>query len=185
MSIAAGTAPFGYVGWSPVDQGLLAWTYDPAATQSTSVPSVAGRLEFYRLRLISPASVTNIVQYVNSPGSSLTSGQCFCALFGTTGTLIAQTADQSTAWGSNGLKTMALAGGPYSLASGLYTVGFWYNGTTSPGWVRGSAISSGVINAGMSSPFRFGTADTGLTTTAPGTVGAQTAFSFAWWGALS
>jgi hypothetical protein len=81
---------------------------------------------------------------------------------------------------------MALSGGPYSVAPGNYFVGFWYNGTTSPAWGRGGGVSSVMANAGVSSPnLFFGSANTGLTTTAPNPMGAQTAQANAWWVALS
>jgi hypothetical protein len=81
---------------------------------------------------------------------------------------------------------MAIVGGAQSLAAGDYIVGFWYNGTTSPTWARVSAASTALINIGVSTPnLLCGFADTGLTTTAPAPMAAQTGAGGYWWVALS
>lgn len=172
----------------PADNGQLAWTFDAGvmAAAGTIMPT-AGRLEFVAIKLAAPASVTNIVMYVTVAGATLTANRNFAALFRPSGTLVAQTADQSTAWTTTTTKTMALAGGPFTLAAGTYRVGFWYTGTTAPTFLRASAFgSSQLSNLGLSTPnLRAGFADTGLTTTAPATMGAQTGDSTLWWAALS
>lgn len=172
----------------PADNGHLAWTFDPAVMAAGGTqPGTAGRLEFIAVKLAAPATVTNIVMYVTVAGATLTAGRNFAALFSPAGARIAQTADQATAWTSTTTKTMPLAGGPYSLPAGTYRVGFWYTGTTAPTFLRASAFgSSQLANLGLSSPnLRVGFADTGLTTTAPATMGTQTGDSTAWWVALS
>lgn len=173
--------------WAPADNGHLAWSFDPGVMGAggTLAPT-AGRLEFVAVKLAAPATVTSIVMYVTVAGATLTAGRNFAALFSPAGALIGQTADQSTAWTSTTTKTMALAGGPYALAAGTYRVGFWYTGTTAPTFLRASAFGSPQLaNLGLSSPnLRVGFADTGLTTTAPATMGTQTGDSTAWWVAL-
>jgi len=170
---------------TPADRGYLAETMPGFAIGSSSTPSVAGRIEFARLKIPMGVPVTSIVMHVVTGGSSLTSGQCFAVLFDAAGNKLGVTADQSTAWASSGTKTMALASGPFQTPAPFAFVGFWYNGTTSPAWARGGSISTAPANGDTVSPYLwFGVADTGLTTTAPTRMAGQTAGSATWWIAL-
>lgn len=174
-------------GWQAPDRGLLAQNcpYELTGGGNTAV-ATAGRLEFAKVRLPMAASVTNVVMNVQTVGVTLTAGQNFAALFSPAGALIGQTADQAAAWVSTGTKAMALAGGPYTCAAGNYFVGFWYNGTTAPAMLRMASIGSAALSFGTASPnLLFGTADTGLTTTAPANMAAQTASTTPFWVALS
>lgn len=172
--------------WTPGDNGLISWNFDPATmgTSSTAL-TPAGTMFVMRLHTPIATSVTNIITYVITSGSVLTSGQCFAALY-QSGSLIGATADQSTAWASAGLKTMPLSGGPFNIAAGDVYVGFWYNGTTGPALGRGFSNSTSAINVGLSATSsRFGTANTSLTTTAPASLGAISAVNIAYWAAIS
>jgi hypothetical protein len=170
--------------WTPADYGWLTWHCDVALVRGASAIATSGLLHLTRLHLPVSATVTNIVVGVGTAGNTLTSGQCFAALFTSAGALLSQTADQATAWASTGLKTMALAVAQ-SCAAGDYYVGVWANGTTGP-----ALNFTGPVNASINGSFaapnlRFASADTGLTTTAPNPFGVQTALSTAWWAALS
>jgi hypothetical protein len=181
-SIGVTTLPadHNYLGWSnPVNQCT--------AQSALSASGAAGTLVLLRVRRLPAASVTNVVTFIQTAGSGLTAGQCFGALYSASGTLIGQTADQSTAWASTGVKTMALASGPFNVAAGDYYVGLWYNGTTAPSPIRGGTGFSGAqMNVGQSSgQFDLCTADAGLTTLAPPTLGAQTSANVPFWVALS
>ncbi|MFI7073568.1 hypothetical protein [Micromonospora sediminicola] len=170
----------------PADRGWLAWTQPPHVLVAGSALAPAGTLQLRRLRRVPAGQVTNIVTFLTVAGSSLTAGQCFAALYTAAGALVAQTGDQSTAWASIGLKVMPLAGGPYQVTGGDYYVGLWFNGTTGPAIVRSGTVSAALTNVGLSAPnFDMASANTGLTTTAPATLGAQTASVFEWWIALS
>ncbi|WBB94191.1 hypothetical protein [Verrucosispora sp. WMMC514] len=170
----------------PADRGYLAWTQPPyALVAGTSLPT-AGTLNLRRLRRVRAGAATSIVTYVTAAGNTLTAGQCFAALYTAAGALVAQTVDQATAWTSTGLKTMALAGGPHSLAGGDYYVGVWFQGTSGPGLVRSGTIATPLTNAGLAAPnLEAATANTGVTTTAPATLGTLTASVFEWWFALA
>ncbi|MEU8334806.1 hypothetical protein [Micromonospora tulbaghiae] len=170
----------------PADRGYLAWTQPPYALSAGSVPTTAGTLYLRRLRRVPAGQATSIITHVVTAGTTLTTGQCFAALFTAAGALVAQTADQSTAWASTGLKTMTLAGGPYPLTAGDYYVGIWFNGTTGPSIIRSASISTVLTNAGLTAGnYEAASANTGLTTTAPASVGTQTAQVFEWWFALA
>lgn len=183
---SAGTINMGTLGvWTPGDHGRLAWTCDPALVVSSNTTS-AGQLVFARVHLGQAAPVTNVDLYASTPGSTLTAGQCFAALYDSAGALIGVTADQAASWVTGGLKSMALVGGPFVRQPGDYYIAWWHVGTTGPAWARVANQATGLANLGLSAPNnRFGTANTGLTTTAPPTMGAQTAGQITWWAALS
>jgi hypothetical protein len=131
-------------------------------------------------------TVTNIIALLTSAGSGLTSGQCFASLFTSAGTLLSSTADQAANWATSGRKVMALAS-PQTVAAGDYYVGWWYNGTTGPSLARGNLnFGTSFLNGSLASPnLLYASADTGLTTAAPASMGAQSAGQTAWWLALS
>ena len=172
--------------WTASDSSLIAWAYDPTGnTASTVALATAGTLYLIKVHVTAPASITNIVMDVNAAGSGLTTDQCFAALYNaSTGALVGTTADQSTAWGTTGIKTMALSGGPFSVSAGYYYVAVWFNGTTGPAFSRTQGTS--LINVGLAATAsRWGTANTGTTTTAPSTLGTIAAASNSYWAALS
>lgn len=174
--------------WDASDHGLLAATSPPHLCTGSTVMGTGGRIEFAKIRVPQPVSVTNIVMSLITAGATLTAGQCFAALYTGASALVGVTADQASAWGSGAPKnvTMALASGPFSLSAGNYYVAFWFNGTTGPTWARAGAIDASLVNIGTATPnLMFGSADTSITTTAPGTLGAQTVRSAAWWVGLS
>lgn len=172
--------------WNASDSALIAWAYDPTGnTASTVALGTAGTLYVIKLHVGAPTSITNIVMDVNAAGASLTTGQCFAALYNaSTGALVGTTADQSTAWTTTGIKTMALSGGPFSVSEGYYYVAVWFNGTTGPAFSRTQGTS--IINVGLAATAsRWGTANTSITTTAPSTLGTIAAASNSYWAAVS
>lgn len=170
----------------PADRGYSAWTQPITVMGGSTVVPTAGLLNLRRIRRVPAGPVTNIVTYVSGAGVTLTSGQCFAALYTSAGVPVGQTADQSVAWVSTGLKTMALVGGPYSLVAGDYYVGFWFNGTTGPSLPRSGTINQILTNAGLSAPdFDSASANAGVTTTAPNPFGTQTPVVYEWWFALN
>lgn len=171
------------------DHGYLAWSLPLYSAAAGGVLPTAGTLQLIRIRRVPAGTVSNIVVYVGAAGSTLTSGQCFAALFTAGGTNVGITGDQATAWGSTGLKTMALAS-PYAnpAQADLYA-GLWFNGTTGPNLMRGGqGANAAQANAGLSAPnLVTASANTGLTNAAsvPATFGGQTGYVFHWWVALS
>jgi hypothetical protein len=176
--------------WQAADQGFLAWNYDLPASLSggTSALATAGTMTVMAIPVRAAILVTNINLMLAANGSVLTSGQCFAALYaGAGGSLIGVTADQSTAWGSGAAKlvTMPLAGGPFTVQPGIVYAGVWFNGTTGPAFTRTSSGAT-QLNLNLSTSLRWATANTGLTTTAPGTLGAFAQGSLVgYWAALS
>lgn len=171
--------------FGPADHNYLAWSYDIAVAATGTIIPAGGTLNLVKLKLDTAATVTNIVIHLTNAGVTLTSGQNFGALYSAAGALLAQTTDQTTAWGTGGLKVMALSS-PQAVAAGYCFAGFWAVGSTLPTISRGQVIGANIANPGLSAPnFRFSTADSSLTTTAPASFGTQTSSANTWWVALS
>ena len=167
------------------DYGYKSQAYELHIGASNTALPVNGTIYTVRLRLPAAATITNVVFAIGTAGASLTTGQNFVALYKATDkTLIAVSADQTTLWSSTGIKTAALVGGPYALPAGDYYAVIWSNGTTRPALVR--SASNAMLNGSMvgGSP-KFGSANTSITTTAPGTLGSISNLTYAYWAALS
>jgi hypothetical protein len=174
--------------WTALDQGYLSWAFDPVLCTANSGSLTNGTLYLVRVHLPVAASVTNVAMYTTGATvAGLVSGQNFMALYTGAGALVAATADQTTNFATNGAQVRALVGGPFALAAGDYYVGVYCNGTTNPAFAKVASIASGALaNINLSAPtLRFATANTGLTTAMPATLGGQTALTNAIWAALS
>jgi hypothetical protein len=124
-----------------------------------------------RVNVRAPITCTNVVTYVVAAGTGLTSGQNFAGLYNSAGTLIAATADQTTPWASGGTKTMALTGGPYSLAAGFYWVALLSNESagSTPTVLRASNASTSGVEVGYTVATARA-ATNGAGTTLPGSI---------------
>jgi hypothetical protein len=173
--------------WNPSDQGLVTWTMDVMTATANSILPAQGTLYVVRVHVPAAASVRNILAGITNAGAGLKSGQCFAGVWNAaSGARVGVTADQSAGWATTGVKTMALSGGPVNLTAGDYYIGLYANGTTLPNFARGNnQIGGAFANAGMTANFRVATANTGLTSTPPTTLGTLTAANTAWWLALS
>jgi parallel beta-helix repeat protein len=172
--------------WNPSDQGLVTWTMDVMTATANSILPAQGTLYLVRVHVPVATTARNILAAITSAGSGLRPGQCFAGVWNAAGGARAGvTADQSASWTTTGVKTMALTSAA-SLTAGDYYIGLYANGTRLPNFARGNnQIGGAFANAGMTSNFRVATANTGLTTTPPATLGALTASNTAWWLALS
>ena len=164
---------------TPKDQNLICWSFDPAASDRNNALGLTSGTARQTLVYVPVATtITNIHTFIQQAGTWLTAGQSFAALYEADGDLLRVTADQSTAWTTVGEKVMPLAT-PYNMpAPGLLKVVLWSVFTgTAPGTARSmGAQSSGAMNMALAPPLlRASTANTGLTTTAPATLGAETA----------
>jgi len=168
----------------PTDHNLIGWTFDSALVQGGTTMPNGGLVNTARIKVLDDL-VTNILFHLTGGGTSLTSGQCFAALYDDDdGSLLGITADQATAWASGGMKTMALVVPAAVTPNTWVRVGWWCNGTTGPNMSRGVNSSSAILNAGLTVP-RYGSANTGRTTTAPDPLGALTGSATGWWVGLS
>lgn len=175
-----------------VNNDVLGWTYDPATVLSGTVLPAVATLNLCRIPLRRARTITNVLAYMSGAGDTLT--HSYLALFKSDGTLLGQSADQSTAWGvggTTGLHTVPLAA-PVAVAPSGANDFVWaaiYVGTatTRPTFARGMTGNATVLNAGTTSTRRrFATlavADTAtLTSITPSSMAVA---GNAWWMALT
>lgn len=157
--------------WKPSDQSMTAWNFDPGLAANGSGSPGINLGVMYVHALDTPAATINKIYMicVNS-GSAIVNG--FAALYNSAGTLLAQSNNQATALNAGTvLVTFTLTSGQVVPAGKVY-VGFWCSGGGSPTFTKTANIGGAFsTNANMASPFRFSSVSTGLTTTAPGTLG--------------
>lgn len=150
--------------FTPADHGLITWTQDPATLGADVDTLTAGVLYLMKVKVVNRATVvTNIHVVVGTAGSGLTSNRNFVGLYDSSGTRLALSADQTTAFGSTGFKTIALTAAQ-TLAVGSYYVAVLTGGTTPPKLLRGHSFSASGLNANLTGGTgRFLTSGTGLT----------------------
>lgn len=139
-----------YVPVRPSVHGMAEWNYDPMLAVTTtvgSVQAVSGSLYVQKIIANNSGTVSSIVVNLGgTTGSGLTTGQNLAAIFDASGTRIAITADQTSAWESTGEKDMALTSSASIVAGQTYYVGLLAVGTTPPTFfAAGTATSSGNI----------------------------------------
>jgi hypothetical protein len=130
-------------------QGLIAVSYDTTAIAGNSLPTT-GSVYLTKFTLWSDATITNLHVQIETAGSTLTTNQCYAALYDSTGTRQGLTASQHLLWASTGAKTIALTT-PYAAAAGEYWVAILVNGTTAPAFARSVAAANAQrVNAFLS-----------------------------------
>ncbi|WP_372344731.1 hypothetical protein [Streptomyces sp. KL116D] len=148
------------------DHGYLTWSMDPTrCTVYSSAVTTHGQISLTKVKIVNRATVvTNIIAALGAAGVTLTTGQNFAGIYDSSGTRLAVTADQTTAWGSSGVKTMALTA-PVTLAVGTYYVALLSNGTGGGLQFAADGIGlTGTTNAGLTTATsRSLTIGTGLT----------------------
>ena len=173
-----------FAGVVPSDLGFKAWNYDPALGSTGTIMPTAGRLEVLKVKLRDDATITNVHMVMTVAGGTLTSARNFVGLFQGP-TLLASSADMKATWeGSTGLLTMALAT-PQAAKAGDLFVGLYYTGTTAPTFLRCGASAGQGNGLFTGNASRFSSADTGLTTALPSSIGTMTATAPTWWVGLS
>lgn len=169
--------------WTPEDYGLITAAYDLQFGSAGTALTTAGTVYVIRLHMPVAKSVTNICLAVATAGGTLTGSQCIAGLY-QGGTLLGSIADQSAVWNGAGYYVKPIVGGAVAVAAGDVYVAAFFNGTTGPAFPRSaSAASYTIILTGNNA--RVGSADTGRTTTLPGTLGTITAIGTSWWAGLS
>lgn len=147
----------------PEDHNLITWTQDPA-TVADAFPLNTGVVYLCKVKVTKPSTlITNVLYGITTNGTSLTAGQNFVGLYDSTGTRLGVSADQTTNYGSQGLKTAALTS-PQTVAVGYYYVAFLAVGTGTQPSVAASGGVSSAMNAGLvAATGRFLTSGTGQT----------------------
>lgn len=151
--------------WRPADSGLLASSID-AAVCNQIIGVSAGTMRTARIWVRAPMTVTNLIVGKWANGSALTGA--LGLLYKLDGTLIARTADQSTAWTANETQTMALTAesGQSLNLTGEDVIGALIinTATTSPSFICINAYSVTYATIGTASPGVRAGLKTGVTT---------------------
>lgn len=178
--------------WRPDDYSWIGWSFDPVIIQNP-INSITGTVYMMAIIVRVQTTVTNIITNISLAGSSLTAGQNFVGLYDNTGNRLGVSADQTTAWGSIGLKTAPLVGGPVVIAPGKYWIAFLANGTVPANMPQPWSSASTVVIGGVgpasalnNANARFMTGPTGQTSLpASINIGTLTSIGQSRWFALS
>lgn len=177
----------------PRDHGWLAENYAGMMCQTSLGPTSAA---IYLLRVPVPTTMTisNILLYVQTAGSGLTSGRNFVGLYDSAGNRLGVSADQTTAWASTGTPMTIPLTSPVTVTGGpdvwVY-VAVLATGTTPP-LLQALSNNSGaksLLNAGMATAALYFCSN-GTGTSLPSTLtlssnSASTSSPAPWWVALS
>jgi hypothetical protein len=178
-----------YVADNPLRHSFVEWNYDPALVSSGSgtAGTATGTLYLMKISSQSGGTVSNVLVTVGTAGSGLTTGQNLAAIYNDAGTLIAQTGDQTVAWASAGLITMALQASTTFQAGRDYFIGILTNGTTPPLFVAtnaGGGVTTPNANLGTTKR-RFSTHSTTSLTALPATITMVSTSAKTYWAAVS
>lgn len=126
---------------------IKAWTGSPGYSTVASLP--LGRIQLNKIHVRGQQTLSAVnFTFTNTP-TGLTPGQNFVALYNVFGTRIALSADQTTEFGSSGLKSVDFVT-PYDGFPEAYYVAVLVNGTgTAPQIVCHGAVGSSLINFGL------------------------------------
>lgn len=159
-----------YAADTPARHGLLDWNFDPIMSGSASGQAATTGVGYVvKFTPQTSGPLSNVIMTVGStaPAGALTTGQNFVAVFDSAGAQIAITGDQTTAWATSGVKTMALAAAPVVQAGKDYYAFLLSNSAagTSAVFVRNNAGAVTTPNVGFASAasYRFATNGSGLT----------------------
>lgn len=154
-----------------VAQTFPIWGCAASGTILTTAGSVFGSAILVREKV----AVSTLFANVTVAGATLTATNCWGLLYNANGTLLGQSADQTTPWQTAGLSSMALTAtstGALTLPAGLYWGAVVATGSTLPTFSRaamGSAsasLASAFYNLGAGAAVsRTGVLATSITTT--------------------
>lgn len=149
------------------DFGLEVESFPLASAAGTAILAAGGSVFGTALIVRRAFTATSLLASVTTAGATLTANSNWGLLIRADGTLIAQSADQSTAWATAGLQTMALtakSGQSLLLQPGLYWGAVVGTGTTLPTFARSGAPAA-LYNMGLAAAIsRAGVLATGVTT---------------------
>jgi hypothetical protein len=167
------------------DQGMIAWQFDHA-TNMVATAVTSGTIQWSKLYLRQPATITSVSVHIGTVGAALVAGQNFGALYDSAGIRLGVTADQTANWGTVGYKEMALTA-PVPVTAGYYYVAILSNAGTTPAFARGSALTSSIVNANLTATTaRFATGPAAQTSMPPAVaLGSRTLTGNALWTAVS
>ncbi len=125
--------------------GLTAWSVDPYMCSSSQVLTSA---HVFAVRMLgSPSTaVTNAWVMIGTGGSGLTSSENYIGFYNSSGTQLAVSADQTSSWGSSGIKQISLSATIPS--DGVLYALIVCNGGTAPAFATTPAVVSSLAFTG-------------------------------------
>lgn len=143
---------------NPMDSGYASWSYDPIAASNSTAPT-GGTMYLSRFQVRSATTVSKVaIAVVSVSGMSLTSGQNFLAIFNSSGTQIAATADITASVVSGELVVSLVT--PVNLSTGFYWGAILMNGTTLPTLARAQGQVNNLGSSQTPNSRRFGSSGT-------------------------
>jgi hypothetical protein len=159
--------------------GLFAWTWDLALNSSVAQTGTSGLLFVSRIVAPRDGTITKLACVTTNAGRGITAA--YGALYDASGTLIVQSTNSSASIPTPGFQTFTLSSSQDLTGGTIYQIGIWITGSGVPSFAC-CPVDNGENNANTSGPtLRFSTANTGLTTTAPSTIGTKSAQGRAPW----
>lgn len=171
---------------NPHDHDMIQWQFDPASNMvGTAITS--GTVNWSKLWIRQPTTITNVIVAISSIGAALVAGQNFAGLYDNAGTRVGVTADMTATWGTAGLKEMALTAPVVVPTPTYYYVAIVSNAGTTPSFARGSALTASIPNAKLTATnARFATGPAAQTSLpASVTLSTRTLTANALWSAVS
>lgn len=161
--------------------GFKAWNYDPQFLVSSTNTLTLGTM--YVMKLYAGQALTLTKGWVRNASNAVTPTHFYGALYSSAGALLAQSSDSVSQLGSGGPKFFTFSS--TAVSAGVFYFGFWL---TAAGSMDMAALNdlNGYGNTNLAAgSYRFSTADTGLSTTAPSTIGTMTSAVKPIWCAVS
>lgn len=161
----------------PALHGLKVWNFDPCLSSGNQRAATAGTLVVFSVWVPKAMTITNLHTIFTAVGS----GNTYMALYSGAGALLSQSPATNSASGSAGIRTFVL-NTPQAVTAGRHYIALWAT-STSPSFMRTTGgFGTYDVNVNLAAgTFRCATANTGLTTTAPSTIGTMTAMTELWW----
>jgi hypothetical protein len=157
----------------PSEHSLLAWNYDPILSQGAYVPGVNGQMFGCTIRVWSSFTCTGVAYSTTTAGAGFTAGRNYIGIYNSAGTLLTQTADQSSSWTALGARSNAW-NAAQSLTPGTYHIHFLVWATTVPQIAATAVVPSAAILLGRNTSNYRGFWYSGNPTTLPATRAAAT-----------
>lgn len=170
----------------PQMQGFLAWNYDCEECTATGAgANVSGTIYLHKIYFAQGQTISNLAVGVQTAGSTLTAGQNLIGIYNSSGTRVAQSADQSGSWTSTGFKSIAMTASYTVNTAGYHYIAILAVGTTPPAFYQNANAPSALFNGNTAAgTFRHCTGGTGQTSLpASITLGSTTSSAFNSWAA--
>jgi hypothetical protein len=170
----------------PSLHGLKGWSYPLSAAAANTIIPTGGTVYFAQVYTPSAIAVTTLWLAVTTGGGTLTAAGL--ALYSSAGALLQSNVVTSganlTQFQGTGGKSLTVSSQAFNAGDKFY-VAFFFTGTTMPTLARGGNAAAAYDLNLVAPNLRFGSADTGRTTTFPSSMGSQAVGAVSYWAGVS